>query len=77
MRPEHIAANQLIDIAHTGDRQAYKAKLRELEKQYSPAGYDNIKRQAVMQYRMETRDNRYTGWRADWKQEKRRAVNSG
>ena len=66
MRPEHIAANQLIDIAHTGDREAYKARLIELEQQYSPAVYDSIKRQAAMQYRMETKDHRYTGWRADW-----------
>lgn len=66
MRPEHIAANQLADIAHTGDRKAYKDKLTELKKQYGPALYDTIKRQAAMQYRMETRDCRYTGWRADW-----------
>ena len=66
MRPEHIAANQLVDIAHTGDREAYKAKLIELEKLYGPAIYDTIKRQAAMQFRMETKDHRYTGWRADW-----------
>lgn len=66
MRPEHIAANQLVDIAHTGDRDAYKARLMELEQKHRPAVYDTIKRLAAMQYRMETRDCRYTSWRADW-----------
>lgn len=66
MRPEHVAANKLVDIALTGDRQAYKDRLAELKQEFRPVMCETITRLAAMQYRMETRDNRYTGWRADW-----------
>lgn len=66
MRPEHVTANELIDIARTGDRSAYKARLDAIEGQFTPAIFQSIKSQAAMQYRMETKDCRYTSWRADW-----------
>lgn len=71
MRPEHVEANKLIDLAHGGDREAYKAALREIEKRYTPALYETIKRNAARQYRSETHDHRFTGWRADWLNERR------
>ncbi|WP_375191816.1 hypothetical protein [Marinobacter sp.] len=66
MRPEHIEANKLVDLAYTEDREAYKAALIDLSKRYPPALYDTIKRNAARQYRSETKDHRFTGWRADW-----------
>lgn len=71
MRPEHVAANELIDIARTGDRSAYKAQLAAIEGKFSPAIFQSIKSQAAMQYRMETKDCRYTSWRSDWLTSKR------
>lgn len=62
----HVRANELVDIALTGDRDAYRTKLAQVEREFGAIGYDNIKRQAAMQYRMETRDHRFTGWRAEW-----------
>ena len=67
MRPEHTAANRLIDIALTGDRSAYRAELERLSGEHSRGMYDTIVRLATMQYRMETRDHRFTAWRADWR----------
>lgn len=72
MRPEHIEANKLIDIAHTGDRKAYKAKLDELRKRFSVVSYEAITRNAARQYKSEVNDFRYVGWRADWVNERRR-----
>lgn len=71
MIPEHVAANQLIDIALTGDREAYKAELNKIREESGDVAYDNITRLAAMQYRMQVSDCRYTGWRADWVNEKR------
>lgn len=76
MRPEHVAANQLVDIAHTEDREAYRAKLQQVEKEFGPIGYDNIKRNAARQYKSEVNDCRYVGWRADWINERRKAENN-
>lgn len=74
MRPEHVAANELVDIAITGDREAYKAKLTEIEAKFSRVAADTIKQQAAMQYRMETNDRRFTGWRADWINERQKVT---
>lgn len=71
MLPEHVEANKLIDLAHQGDREGYKAALREIEKRYTPAIYDAIKRNAARQFRSETHDHRFVGWRADWVNERR------
>lgn len=71
MIPEHVAANRLIDIAITGDREAYRAELNRIESTTSAVAYMNIVRLAAMQYRMQVRDHRYTGWRADWVNDKR------
>jgi len=71
VRPEHVAANRLIDIAITGDRQVYRAELDKIEAASTTVVYDNIVRLAAMQYRMQVNDCRYTGWRADWVNEKR------
>lgn len=72
MRPEHVAANLLIDIALTGDRGAYRAELDRIEAENTPAAYSNIVRLAAMQYRMQIDDCRFTGWRADWVNAKKR-----
>lgn len=72
MRIEHAAANRLIDIALTGNRQAYKAELNKIRAESSAVAYDNITRMAARQYRMETQDHRYFSWRADWLNEQRR-----
>ncbi len=71
MRPEHVAANRLIDIALTGDREAYRAELGKVEAASATVAYDNIVRLAAMQYRMQVNDYRYTSWRADWMRNKR------
>lgn len=71
MRPEHIEANKLVDLAHTGDRERYKAALVELSKKYPPALYETITRNASRQFKSETRDHRFVGWRADWVNERR------
>lgn len=67
MRPEHTAANRLLDIALTGDRGAYRAELARLRGECDLSMYHLIASLARMQYRMETHDHRYTGWRAAWK----------
>lgn len=77
MRPEHADANKLIDLAHQGDRQAYKAALRDIEQRYTPALADTIKRNAARQYRSETHDHRFTGCRADWVNERRGGKDGG
>ena len=71
MRPEHIEANKLVDLAHTGDREKYKALLKDIEKRFTPANYDAIKRNAARQFKMETKDHRFSGWRVDWINERR------
>lgn len=71
MRPEHVAANRLIDIALTGNRQAYKAELNKIRAGIGAVAYDNIVRLASIQYRMQTQDHRYMAWRADWVNEQR------
>lgn len=71
MLKEHIEANKLIDLAHTGDREAYKARLAELQKKYPPAVYESITRNAARQYKSEVNDHRYVGWRADWINERK------
>ena len=71
MRPEHVSANRLIDIAITGDREAYRAELDKIGAASTTVVYDNIVRLASMQYRMQTQDHRYFSWRADWVNEKR------
>ncbi|GGE75851.1 hypothetical protein GCM10011533_30250 [Streptosporangium jomthongense] len=76
MRPEHIAANRLIDIALTGNRQAYKTELNKIRAGSSDVAYDNITRMAARQFKMQTQDCRYFSWRAEWVNErKQRAVN--
>ena len=70
-RPEHVAANQLIDIALTGNREAYRLKLDRIEAESTQVAYDNIVQLAARQYRMQIDDCRYTGWRADWVNERR------
>ena len=70
MRPEHVAANRLIDIALTGNREAYRAELKKIRAESSDVAYDNIVRLAAMQYRMQTQDYRYMSWRSDWVNEK-------
>lgn len=75
MRPEHVAANRLIDIALTGDREAYRDELGRIRREASPVAYDDITRLASMQYRMQTQDSRYMAWRTDWvKDQKSRAM---
>lgn len=76
MRPEHEAANRLIDIALTGDRDAYRSELARLRGKCALSMYHLIVSLARMQYRMETQDHRYTGWRAAWKL-KHKGVGSG
>lgn len=71
MRPEHVAANRLIDIALTGDRDAYRAELDRIKTEAGDENYYNIVRLANMQYRMQVKDCRYTSWRADWVNDKR------
>lgn len=71
MRPEHVAANRLIDIALTGNRQAYKAELDRIRAESSDVAYDNITRMAARQYKMQVQDCRYFSWRADWVNKKR------
>ena len=66
MRPEHVAANELVDLALAEDREGYRRKLDALAETETPAMYHNITRMAAMQYRMQTKDCRYAGWRADW-----------
>lgn len=77
MRPEHVAANELVDLALAEDREGYRRKLDDLAETETPVMYHNITRMAAMQYRMQTKDYRYTGWRADWINDKRRADNNG
>lgn len=71
MRPEHAAANRLIDIALTGNRLAYKAELDKLRTESSDVAYDNITRMAARQYKMQVQDCRYFSWRADWMSEQK------
>ncbi|WP_417518764.1 hypothetical protein [Marinobacter sp.] len=70
LRPEHVEANRLIDLAETGDREAYRAALKALEQTHSAVMYDAIKRLAARQYRM-AQDHRFFTWRADWVSEQR------
>lgn len=70
MRPEHAEANRLIDIALTGNRQAYRVELDKIGAASTAVVYDNIVRLAGMQYRMQTQDCRYMSWRADWIRQK-------
>lgn len=66
MRPEHLEANRLVDIAETGNKAACEAAEQELQAR----GPDHLHREAVrlpnMQYQMYRRYNRLFGWRADW-----------
>ncbi|MFP3979154.1 hypothetical protein [Marinobacter sp. KMM 10035] len=71
MRPEHVAANRLIDIALTGKRKTYRAELDKIRAGSSAVAYDNIVRLAAMQYRMQTQDHRYMSWRAEWMRQNR------
>lgn len=71
MRPEHAAANRLIDIALTGNRQAYRTELDKIRAGSSDVAYDNITRMATRQYRMQTQDHRYFSWRAEWVNQER------
>lgn len=75
MRPEHVAANKLVDIALSGDRGAYRAELDIIKAQRTVVEYDNIVRLASMQYRLEKDAGKgrvYTGWRASWVNDKNR-----
>jgi hypothetical protein len=74
VRPEHVSANRLIDIALTGDRDAYRAELDRIKTEAGDENYYNIVRLANMQYLMQVKDCRYTSWRADWVNEKRGAL---
>lgn len=75
MRPEHTEANKLIDIAETGDREAYRSALKELEARDRSKDkwiFRRAKDLATWQYQMYQRYHRVHAWRAEWTAEKRR-----
>lgn len=65
MRIEHEQANRLIDIAETGDRQAYRAKLESLRAEHSENRATQIANLARVQIKMR-QDYRLFAWRAEW-----------
>lgn len=66
MRPEHKAANQLLDIAATGDREAYQARIAEIRKELPEQVAQRAVELAAWQYRVYSRYYRLFGWRASW-----------
>jgi len=70
VRPEHEAANRLVDLAHAGDRDGYKALLIKLADEFRPTVYESIKRMAAREYRSEVSDYRFAAWRMDWVRQK-------
>ena len=72
MRPEHHEANKLLDIAATGDREAYKQALREMEARLKPEVYRQAAHLAKWQHLMYQRYYRLFAWRADWMAQRRK-----
>lgn len=66
MQPEHKAANELLDIAETGDRAHYKARMIELRDELPEATYTRAIGLAKEQHEMYERYCRVYAWRADW-----------
>lgn len=66
MQPEHKAANQLLDIAKTGDRAHYKARMLELRDELPEPAYRRAVALAIQQHEMYERYHRLHAWRADW-----------
>lgn len=66
VRREHTEANKLLDIAETGDRQAYKAALEALRKAETAAFYEQVAYLARWQFQMYQRYHRLFAWRAEW-----------
>ena len=70
MRTEHREANKLLDIAETGDRDAYRYALKEMEGRLRPEVSRQAAHLAKWQHQMYERYHRLFAWRADWKSKK-------
>lgn len=66
MRTEHKEANRLLDIAETGDREAYRAALADMEARLKPEVFRQASHLAKWQHLMYRRYYRLFAWRADW-----------
>lgn len=65
----HDEANRLLDIADTGDREAYKAALEDLKRR-EPALHQRASELAAWQYRMWSRSFRLFAWRSEWRNQR-------
>ena len=70
----HDCANQLLDIAETGDREAYRKALEDMRYTQHPATYERAKEMAAQQYQMYQRYYRLHGWRSKWIQKRKQSV---
>jgi len=70
IQPTHVHANQLLDLAEARDREGYRAKLDELDREYGDGYGDSVNAHAKRQLRMQNA-NRYNGWRSVWQEWKK------
>lgn len=62
----HVRANELVDLAEQKDRDGYRRRLDELEKEHGIAHRDLVADHAARQIKMEKHDYRFNPWRSAW-----------
>ena len=70
----HVRANELLDLADSGDRDGYRIYLDRLADDYGWKYRDLVNSHAKRQYKVQRADYRYFSWRVSWKQAQKKGA---
>ncbi len=71
IQPCHVDANELVDLADAKDRDGYRDKLDQIERDRGKDYRYMVSEHAARQIRMQSRYHRHNGWRSVWQEHKR------